>query len=428
MTEDIEGRNVIDFIFPDTSLYQEERKELEKYLSLLFAKTHASAEIIDQINPLVNKTIHIKTKTKVIEKVMNAKFIRIYNGDVVEHVIIIFEDKTGEVRFKKQLEKEKTKYQSEIEYILAILRSGPDAFFDFIHESTAVLEELKTNINKLDNENIRNSFFRKVHSLKGTAKYFELNHLAHLSHSLEDILAVYKTETDNKRENLHKKIMMMIDNIWNEFRTIDKTNTRFQMFYERAAHRTTPQQNDKLTHFITSLKRMTANLSKEQGKQVELSINKEIETLPHLNKLKDPIIQILRNAVYHGIEDNFERLSLNKKQTGKISLHLFRDDHSYCVEIADDGRGINFNKILKKAIDKQLIRESGGTVNKRDLVRILFSPEFSSADNISCLSGRGFGLNIVKTSLFELHGKVSVTSREKVGTRFLLKIPETIKA
>ena len=312
LTDKIEGLNILDFIYPDKNQYQKERKELRKYISILFSKTLASPEIIQEINPIMDQSLRVKKGNEIIEKVVNTKFIRILNGEVVENIMIIFEDKTEKTRMKKQLEKEKSKYKAEIESILAILRSGPDAFFDFINESSTVLEYIKDNITGLKETTLRNSFFRQIHSLKGSAKYFELNHIAELAHSLEDLLSGWNNK--NANAPVKEKILKMIDRIRGEFRIIDKTNTRLQMFYERAAKRKLPPMYKKLDNFIRSLKRMTENLSKEQGKEVHLSIKNEIEQLPYLNKLKDPIIQLLRNAIYHGIEDTFERLSLQKSK------------------------------------------------------------------------------------------------------------------
>ncbi|MBN2532418.1 MAG: Hpt domain-containing protein [Spirochaetales bacterium] len=427
LTDKIKGCNILDFLYPDKKVFQKERKELGKYIAILFSKTLASPEIIQEINPMVDKTIFIKRNNKTIEKVVNAKFIRIYNKEVIEHIMIIFEDKTREIHMKKQLEKEKSKYKAEIESILAILRSGPDAFFDFINESSSIFENIKQHINELEDIKLRNEFFRQIHSLKGTAKYFELNHIAQLAHALEDIFSEWDKEDTIKIKSIKEKILKMVDHIWNEFRTIDKTNTRLLKFYERAALHGSCSRDGKLDNFIVSLKRMTENLSKEQGKEIQLSIKKEIDKLPCLNKLKNPIIQILRNAIYHGIEDSFERLSLSKKQKGNIILHLFKTDNDYVIEISDDGRGINFDTIQKKAMDKHLIRNCDKIISKEELIQILFSPNFSSTDMVSQLSGRGYGLDIVKSSMCELHGKVSVATRERKGTKFILKIPETGK-
>lgn len=428
LTDKIKGCNILDFLYPDKKAFKEERKELEKYISILFSKTLASPEIIQKINPMVDKTIFIKKGNKTIEKVVDATFIRIYNKEDIEHIMIIFNDKTKEILMKKQLEKEKSRYRAEIESILAILRAGPDAFFDFINESSSVLENIKKQIDGLRVSKVRDEFFRQIHTLKGSAKYFELNHIAQLAHTLEDILSRWDEKGTVAVESIKEKVLNMIDYIWNEFRTIDKTNTRLLTFYKRAALHIKCSRDEKLDSFIVSLKRMTASLSKEQGKEVQFSIRNEIDKLPCLHKLKNPIIQILRNAICHGIEDTFERLSLSKKQKGNIVLHLFKTDKDYVIEISDDGRGINFDTIQRKAIDKHLIRNSNKSVSKEELIQILFSPNFSSKDTVSELSGRGYGLDIVKNSICELHGKVSVATMEKKGTKFILKIPEIRKA
>jgi two-component system chemotaxis sensor kinase CheA len=410
-TDRIEGENIIDFLFPDKQHRIQERKELEKYLSILFLNKQASNEMIEDLNPLVNKKIVIMREGQEFEKTVNVRFIRIYKDESVEHVMMIFEDKTEEVRMKKELEKEKSRNKAELESILAILRVGPDAFFDFIEESSRTLDALNNQLPDLGNKKILNTMFRQIHSLKGSAKYFELEHITNLAHSVEDVLAGLQEGKITCNKESKKKINMMIGHLWNEFQLIDRLNK-------------TEKRSDKLTAFFNSLRRMIKNLAKDQSKEIQLSIINDLEEFPCFNKLKTPIIQIIRNAVSHGIEDTYERMTLKKKQIGRINLHFHKEGNTYIIEISDDGRGLNFEKIREKAINKHLIDAQDNMIPREKLLQILFYPNFSSEETVNEISGRGFGLDIVKNVISELHGKVSVATRPNAGTRFTIKIPD----
>jgi two-component system chemotaxis sensor kinase CheA len=425
-TNSIEGENIIDFLFPDKKHCMQDRKELEKYLSILFLNTQASNEMIEDLNPLIDKRIVIMREGREYEKTINIRFIRIYREDVVEHVMMIFEDKTEKMRMKKELAKEKSRNKAELESILAILRVGPDVFFDFIEESSRTLDSLNNQLPDIEKQNTLNTMFRQIHSLKGSAKYFELDHITNLAHSLEDMLACLREDKSKCNKDSKKRINAMIGHLWNEFQLIDRLNTRFQMFYERAARRKNEKGNNKLTVFFNSLRRMTKNLAKDQSKEIQLSIINDLEELPCFNKLKTPIIQIIRNAVSHGIEDTYERLTLKKRQIGRIDLHFHKEADTCIIEITDDGRGLNFEKIREKAINKHLIDADDNMVPREKLLKILFYPNFSSEDAVNEISGRGFGLDIVKDVISELHGKVTVATRPNVGTRFTIKIPDGI--
>ncbi|MBN1699352.1 MAG: Hpt domain-containing protein [Spirochaetales bacterium] len=425
MTDKIEGEYIIDFLFPDKKKNIQECMELEKYLTILFQNKQASMEMINELNPLIDKKILIMREGREYEKTINTRFIRIYKEEEIEHVMMIFEDKTESIRMKKELEKEKSRNKAELDSILAILRVGPDAFFDFIEESSRILDSLNNQVPDIDKKNTLNMMFRQIHSLKGSAKYFELNHIAHLSHSLEDALSGCIKDEGLCTTEIKRKINAMIGHLWTEFQIIDKLNTRFQMFYERAAQRNNDNGTVKLSGFFNTLKRMTKNLAKDQSKEVQLQIKNDLNDFPCFNQLKTPIIQIIRNAVSHGIEDTYERLSLKKKQIGKIDMRFHKDGDSFVIEITDDGRGLNFEKIREKAVVKHLIPDDVNSVPKEKLLQILFNPDFSSQEEANEISGRGFGLDIVKNVVSELHGKVTVATRPNIGTRFTIKIPDT---
>jgi two-component system, chemotaxis family, sensor kinase CheA len=176
------------------------------------------------------------------------------------------------------------------------------------------------------------------------------------------------------------------------------------------------------------MKRVVRDTSKKTGKELHLNVQGEETEIDKtmIDSLSDPLIHIIRNAIDHGLEaDGAERLSVGKKVEGTITLRAYHKSGSIVISVSDDGRGINKEKVLKKAIERGII---AGDENLTDsqIFALIMQPGFSTADAISDLSGRGVGLDVVKTSIEKLRGKIEIDSKEGVGTTFSMVLPLTL--
>ncbi len=175
---------------------------------------------------------------------------------------------------------------------------------------------------------------------------------------------------------------------------------------------------------IARLKRLIFDLSINTGKQIKFEINdaniKLDKTL--LDNIIDPIIHLLRNAVDHGIESPKERIKKEKSPEGKISLKLEQSNKELTICISDDGNGINLPKIKKRAIEKSLISPDN-KLTDQDLIQLIFRPGFTTAENITKISGRGVGMDVVQKNIEKLRGNIEVETKENTGTNFIIKLP-----
>ena len=172
--------------------------------------------------------------------------------------------------------------------------------------------------------------------------------------------------------------------------------------------------------------RMVRDLAKEAHKEVELVIEgREIELdKAVLDAIGEPLIHLLRNAVDHGIEPPDERQKQNKKRSGTIVLSARRAENHILIDVEDDGGGIDIARVRDIAVGRELIRpEEVEYLADKDILDLLFSPGFSSAETITGVSGRGIGLDIVRTSVKRLGGTVEATTQRGRGTRFTLTLP-----
>ncbi len=184
-----------------------------------------------------------------------------------------------------------------------------------------------------------------------------------------------------------------------------------------------------LESVVNRFPRMIRDLSKKLDKKMELYISGEDTELDRtvIDEIGDPLLHLLRNAADHGLESNAERAALGKPETGSIILNAFQEGNNVVIEVKDDGAGINAEKIKQKAIAKGTItEEQGDAMTDKEIIDLLFRPSFSTAEKISDVSGRGVGLDVVKTKIESLGGDVEVRTTLGQGSNFIIRLPLTL--
>ncbi len=175
--------------------------------------------------------------------------------------------------------------------------------------------------------------------------------------------------------------------------------------------------------------RMVRDLSRELGKSIELIIEGEETELDKsiVEEIGDPLIHIIRNSCDHGIEPLEERKRLNKPETGKVQLSAYNEGNHIVIKISDDGKGLDPVMLKEKAIEKGVISERDAeSMSDREAFNLIFKPGFSTAKVVSNVSGRGVGMDVVKTNIEKLNGIIEIDSEVGVGTTQKLKIPLTL--
>ena len=175
--------------------------------------------------------------------------------------------------------------------------------------------------------------------------------------------------------------------------------------------------------------RMIRDLAKSLDKKVDLVVTGAETELDRtvIDEIGDPLVHLLRNSLDHGIEPVSDRISSGKNMTGIINLRAFHSGNHVFIEIEDDGRGINRDKVLSIAIKNNLVSpEKAKELSDEEIYQFLFASGFSTADKISDISGRGVGLDVVKTKIASLGGHVQVSSKPGIGTKFSVQLPLTL--
>jgi chemosensory pili system protein ChpA (sensor histidine kinase/response regulator) len=177
------------------------------------------------------------------------------------------------------------------------------------------------------------------------------------------------------------------------------------------------------------LSRAVRDAAKSAGKQVDLDLSGSETELDNniIQQISDPLVHLVRNSVAHGIERPEDRITAGKPELGKVSLRAYhRGNHIY-IEVEDDGRGIDYQRVKQSAIERGLVSpETADRLTERDLREMLFHPGFTTAPVKTELAGRGVGLDVVRANLNALNGEIDIQSVSGQGTKFTLKVPLTL--
>ena len=180
---------------------------------------------------------------------------------------------------------------------------------------------------------------------------------------------------------------------------------------------------------VNRFPRMIRDLSKKLGKKMELHMTGEETELDRtvIDEIGDPLQHLLRNSADHGLESNEERVRLGKEEVGNIYLDAYQDGNNVNIEVRDDGAGINVEVVRQKAIEKGTITpEQAENMSDKEIIDILFRPSFSTSEKITDVSGRGVGLDVVKTKIEGLGGSIECKSVVGEGSSFIIRLPLTL--
>ena len=268
-----------------------------------------------------------------------------------------------------------------------------------LEDSRNLTPSIFTNSAIADFDNLELDSYSQLHSALQTI----LEEIVQLEESVEDI-AIFAGQSDRAIDSQRQMLGQMRDELmWVRMLPLERILQRFP--------------------------RTLRDLSSKHHKPVELKLNGTgvLVDKAVLEKLSDPLLHLLRNSFDHGIEDSQTRLQQGKSATGTIEIRAYYQGNQTVIEVQDDGRGLDLQRIIQTGIERGLITaESANRATREQLFELIFEPGFSTASKVSELSGRGVGMNIVRSQVESLKGKINVTSTPGVGSTFTLRLPLTL--
>lgn len=337
------------------------------------------------------------------------------------------------------------------------LYDNPDLFLNFLQLSKTVLDQLREFYERLTQHEKpqtpeRDALLRSLHSLKGSSGMFLLEDMMEATHRLEDHFKELKLNQEVAQDWLERlaeeighiqqnydEAQALIDNISEELKRrltgmviSRKEFDRVKMAIKRGSReiaKTILRNVEKIParKLVQQWEAAIDRFGRKLGKSAQLNIEGGDLTIPKFlfEKLEPPLLHIVRNAVDHGLETPQERLAYDKDEQGIIHVSFRMEVQNLCIELTDDGRGIDFDKIVQKARDNRELDQNQikDAIQAQEPWRILLMPGFTTAAEVSELSGRGVGLDAVNEAIKSLKGSLKIYSVPMGGTTFFIEIP-----
>ena len=290
----------------------------------------------------------------------------------------------------------KIKTEKHLEKIDSIKISNENCQKDLLKTSNYLRYYNRKYLQSLNNEQYTTAFVKQVFSLLSDITQ-------NVSKTIYDLNSLYRSykEDDIKMRLIIDEMESMVKNI-----------------------RVLP-----ISTVFNSFGRMVRDIANEKGKDIDFEIEGKDTCADKkiIEEIKTPLIHILRNAIDHGIESKEDRLMAGKSPVGKIMLSARQDDNTVIIDVMDDGQGFNLEKIKDRAVSRGfLTQEDIDSMTDEAIMNIIFWPGFTTGDSISSISGRGIGLDVVKTKISQLNGKVKVISEFGKGSCVHIEIPVTL--
>jgi two-component system chemotaxis sensor kinase CheA len=234
--------------------------------------------------------------------------------------------------------------------------------------------------------------------------------------------------TKNRLTTLRTEILQG-NNDTNTLRSLDESISQLDLLVGDLQNAVMKTRMQPIGRLFQKYPRLARDLARQLGKEVELVLSGEDTELDKtmIEDLNDPLVHLVRNSVDHGAELPQERIAAGKKQQATIQLTAEQVGDHILIEITDDGRGMSPDVLRRKAVEKGLLdQESANSLDEKQCLQLIFLPGFSTKDQISSVSGRGVGMDVVRTNIQKLNGRIDINSVPGEGTRISISLPLTL--
>ncbi|MFT6222067.1 MAG: signal transduction histidine kinase [Candidatus Endobugula sp.] len=407
------------------------------YVDSLF-NPRVKSSLMDELNPLQEVRLNITNKYGTSDHFFEFSFSRVFEKEKIIHLMVSVKDITENVELREKLAVSNSRISQETESVLSLMNVDSQLLVDFM----CLLDEGVKSINEeLEKRVYSSSSFvakldkinRIAHSLKGEASMLNLSMVEKNLHALEDNLVAL-----NGKNSLEGDDFLPIAV---ELAAIVKASHSIRLFMARFSEMAmsprggqaglitlkTALDTGKKSALGCALTQLVDKISRENKKEVLLDLSLFDESLipeQYLSIMKNIIIQLLRNAVIHGLEKPEKRVQRGKSKRGVISIAVKEANGAITVVVKDDGRGIDFTSIKKHLISQQTYTQTQvEQMTPRDLVKVIFKPGYSTAKKVDSHAGRGVGLDVVKTYINSMNASLSVGCKAKRSAEFRISIP-----
>ena len=416
------GKNLLDVLasFINTS----DLNTANDFIGQLY-NARTKERLIASLNPLIRQKVNIDEK----ERFLDFNFRRVYHGKDITRVLVNVEDVTDAVLLEQKMEQEREQNDVQLEMLSTILQADRDSLNDFIANTNRHIQSINTVLKSQGEDKVSlqekvDAIYREVHSMKGESSALKLSGFTNMAENFETNLNRLKQMPKLSGENF-LGLAVQLEELIRLNHTIEdllaKIGSNAPIVLNGNEAAAAPRSNNsRYAMFV-------ADIAKRNHKEAAFTYSGLESTGSDTvdGVIGEIAIQLLRNAVVHGIETPDVRNKRGKLPVGHVHMSLQDQGDKFLLTFEDDGNGIDYDAIAQKAVNmgKYTIDEVA-KLDKRSLVALLFSPGFSTAGNSNEDAGRGVGLDIIKDRVVSLKGTVNVASRPQGYTRFSFTLPK----
>ena len=433
-------------------------------------------KLVDSLNPLHKVMLHNAGENKGADsRFLDFKFSRVYDKKDIARILVNVNDVSDAVYLEQRLEKERSQNDMQIEMLTTILNVNPKIINEFIANTDAHINKMNNILknpgsSQYELETKLKAIYREMHSLKGEASALKLHSFTKIASDAEDKLHALQNQGQLSGNDFLPLAVHLDDllSLSNTIATLGERINRSEPAASKPATTSTTALSDAVAQQSRPLAESTApksqptslsignisldggqdidlsddagedqlsfyrdfakDIAARQGKQVQLNSHTltQVNIPEHLAKpIKEIGIQLLRNAVVHGVEAPSVRHSLGKETAGNIDLEVQDNGQEVMLIVQDDGQGIDYDSIRHKLVaENHVDNEAASQLTHSDLLKQLFSSGFSTKEDTDEDGGRGVGLDIIKSLVKDYDGKLNVNSERGKMTRFVITLPK----
>jgi two-component system chemotaxis sensor kinase CheA len=398
-----------------------------KYVKLLWGE-RANENLIRSINPLSEVEVTIdRGEGRRDVRYLDFEFHRVRAGQGTRQVLVTVNDVTSRVLLARELKESQANAQTQLDMLVGILQADPAQVLSFLDDASAALGHVNTVLKvpaRTDREfrDKIDQIFREMHRIKGEAATLGLTAIEHRAHDYEDALNELRQRASLSGDDF-LPLVVRLDEMFSHLKSLRELVVRLDGVRANAVLESPAASTSLLSE--EAFDKLAQRIAADHGKSVRFTAA-GLEQVPpdYARAVRDVTIQLVRNAVVHGIESAEARREAGKKTTGSLHLKFSVAPGGFELSFEDDGAGIDERRVRATAIARGLVAaEQGEALDSKAVLALLFRPGFSTHDRSDRDAGRGVGLDLVRRTVQSLNGKLGVTTVSGKFTKFRLVLP-----
>jgi CheY-like chemotaxis protein/signal transduction histidine kinase len=411
LTDCLANTNFIEFL--DNKIPDKIKVSCKDYLDLIY-QNNMPESTLEKLNPMneIELAFKLGDSEDKINKTLNFSFKRIYNNNQeIDEIIATVEDITEKIILSQKLKDSEDQYKRQMEMAFNILHVEPsllNEFMEGLQDELKYIDELLEQTEKSSEYcNTLEKIFRSAHLIKGNASLLDLKFFVNQAHEFED--KIIEIQKKNKIEGSDFLPLVM------KLSELHTTSSEIHDLIDRIKNiqnHFRPKREYENNLFIQSLRNLTQNTAGDLNKKVKLTDdNFNLGDIPYKKRLlvKEILIQLIRNAISHGIEKPANRKKSKKNETGSLILSSFHNETSFGFALRDDGAGIQVDRLKRNAEKTGKIKKQEiDSLDKDQLVNLIFLQGVSTLEQVDQISGRGIGMAIIKEKITKHDGKIDI--------------------